>query len=271
MGEFYEKAILSSTDKSSIRCQRGFRGLVRMLELLQDPELAERDIILSYAWSGLQIANKNGLPAIVSSLNTSEIQAFEDQLFYGEWGIHWSRLCDSTMLKHLLDSPRFRTRINVQDSTGRTLLSWAAKDSINLVKWLCEQEDTDVNLADEDNQTPLMYAARYGNQDIVRTLLERDASSINNKSHKHGYTALKLAAERNHEPVFSLLSNYIETSFGERTDMSPRGETLVKRRGQQKKKKKRPKRTEKQEREVDENSQSARKRTFPYSLAPELN
>ena len=65
----------------------------------------------------------------------------------------------------------------------------------------------DVNFADEYGFTPLFVAARRGNEDITKLLLESGA----NVAHKNyqGKTAINMAQEKGFQNIVALLENFI--------------------------------------------------------------
>ena len=65
----------------------------------------------------------------------------------------------------------------------------------------------DVNFADEYGFTPLLVAARRGNGEITKLLLESGA----NADHKNyqGKTAINMAQEKGFQNIVALLENFI--------------------------------------------------------------
>lgn len=83
------------------------------------------------------------------------------------------------------------------------LLRAAREGQANTVKSLLVAQDVDVNVRDEQGNTPLIEAARNGHDDIVRTLLaaKADVRAKNNA----GQTALMLALQGGHDQVVAAL------------------------------------------------------------------
>jgi len=67
------------------------------------------------------------------------------------------------------------------------------------------QAGCDVNAADSEGRTPLMYAARYRRQTAVRLLLARGANA--KARDKSGMIALDLAKQLNNLEIISLLGS----------------------------------------------------------------
>ncbi len=82
--------------------------------------------------------------------------------------------------------------VNYADSDGYTALMWAAVyEHTEMVRLLIEQ-GADVNRANNNGTTALMWAAVYGHTDIVRLLIEQGAEV--NRANNYGSTALIWAA-----------------------------------------------------------------------------
>ncbi|PKK54150.1 hypothetical protein CI102_1333, partial [Trichoderma harzianum] len=70
--------------------------------------------------------------------------------------------------------------VDTKDKFGRLPMHFAAgtdsTDSTNIVAYLLDQyKDMDINVADQDGWTPLMWAARSGSANTITTLVERGA------------------------------------------------------------------------------------------------
>ena len=99
----------------------------------------------------------------------------------------------------------FFHRVELEDESGRTPLSWAAGVGQEaVVRLLIERDDIDFNAGDYDGKTPLIWAAERGHEAVVRLLIERDGVDIDAKDNR-GITPLMWAAGRGHEAVVLLL------------------------------------------------------------------
>jgi hypothetical protein len=92
---------------------------------------------------------------------------------------------------------------HLQDSYGRTPLSWAAENGHKAVVKLLLEAKADVNAKDNKGQTPLWCAARNGHEAVVKLLLEAKAD-VDAKDNG-GRTPLWCAARNGHEAVVKLL------------------------------------------------------------------
>lgn len=120
---------------------------------------------------------------------------------------------------------------NWQNETYETALMWATrKGHTEIVKWLLQRPNIDVNLqdvfqvdgqrivGDEGGRTALMEASRLSYTEIVRLLLERPDIKVNLQD-ENGDTALLLAMEEDHTEVIKLLLQhpnidvYIKNNF----------------------------------------------------------
>ena len=112
---------------------------------------------------------------------------------------------------------------NTRDSDGRNALmvmSMEQRSDSRVVRDLQTQPDTalqligeallqakcDINAADSNGRTPLMYAARYNQPTAVRLLLEDGANA--KALDKSGMTALNLAKQFDSKEVIGLLQRF---------------------------------------------------------------
>ncbi|KAI9776598.1 MAG: hypothetical protein M1839_009502 [Geoglossum umbratile] len=97
---------------------------------------------------------------------------------------------------------------DLQDSYGRTPLSWAAENGHEAaVKLLLATEKIDVDSKNSYNRrTPLSWAAENGQEAVVKLLLATEKVDVDSKdSSNGGRTPLSWAAENGHEAVVKLL------------------------------------------------------------------
>jgi ankyrin repeat protein len=96
--------------------------------------------------------------------------------------------------------------VNKADQNGYTALIWASsRGHLQIVKELLKQPGIDVNKADKNEFTALILASRDGRLEIVELLLEQPGIDVN-KADKHGNNALIVALSNGHlEIIQSLL------------------------------------------------------------------
>lgn len=83
------------------------------------------------------------------------------------------------------------------------LIQAAREGKADTVKALLSGQGADVNATDDNGNTALLEAARYGHDDVVRALL---AAGANIKARdKDGKTALMLAVQGGHDDVVRAL------------------------------------------------------------------
>jgi len=93
--------------------------------------------------------------------------------------------------------------VNAKNNYGWTALSHAARiGNAELVKLLLDH-GADINARDQSGWTPLMRAAMKGRTEVVKVLLDRGAKI--NLQEKDGWTALHWAASRDYPEVVKLL------------------------------------------------------------------
>ncbi|KAF3120542.1 hypothetical protein TWF569_003110 [Orbilia oligospora] len=92
-----------------------------------------------------------------------------------------------------------------KDKDGQNALSWAAQNgNFDMTATLLEK-DADKNISDDNDRTPLSYAAENGHHSIVEILSKGGSDSINLGAKHTGETALMLAAQNGHETIVELL------------------------------------------------------------------
>jgi ankyrin repeat protein len=72
------------------------------------------------------------------------------------------------------------------------------------VKSLLSGKDVDVNITDTEGNTPLIEAARFGHDDIARTLIAHGADL--QAKNKDGDSALMLAVKNEHQDMVKVLT-----------------------------------------------------------------
>jgi len=95
--------------------------------------------------------------------------------------------------------------INQKDCVGNTPLVWAASNGHEeVVKILLGRDDVNPDKPDSNSQTALLCAAQNGHEGVVKVLLERDDIDPDKPS-KYGRTALFYSAHNGHEGVVKIL------------------------------------------------------------------
>ena len=97
--------------------------------------------------------------------------------------------------------------VNAVDCTGSTPLAWAARGGQNeVVGVLLERLDVNPNKADTKyGRTPLSWAAGIGHEEVVKALLGREDLNPNQADTKYGRTPLSQAAGNGHAGVVKIL------------------------------------------------------------------
>ncbi|TVL63531.1 ankyrin repeat domain-containing protein [Brachyspira hyodysenteriae] len=94
--------------------------------------------------------------------------------------------------------------VNFKNHLNKTALEYVANDDNNFdIALEFINRGADVNAVDNENATPLMYAASYNAEKILNLLIENNAD-INIQT-KLGYTSLILAAMHNHINILKIL------------------------------------------------------------------
>lgn len=100
---------------------------------------------------------------------------------------------------------RERARNTQTDALFRAVIEGNAE----MVRSLLSAPGVDVNARNERGSTPLLEAARYGHDNITRTLIASGANV--NARDQDGKTALMLAIQGNHNDVVRVLKQAGET------------------------------------------------------------
>ena len=90
-------------------------------------------------------------------------------------------------------------------SFGMNIFAAIEKKDIKRVAEILQDTSFDVNKADNDNWTPLYWACRINNLDIVKLLLANGAQESINKADKLGSTPLYSACENDNLGIVKLL------------------------------------------------------------------
>lgn len=97
-----------------------------------------------------------------------------------------------------------------RNSQTDALFRATIEGNTDMVRSLLSSPGADVNATNERGSTPLLEAARYGHNDIVRVLIAAGAD-VKAKD-KDGKTALMLAVQGNHDEVVRVLKQAGETN-----------------------------------------------------------
>lgn len=100
------------------------------------------------------------------------------------------------------------SNIESKDSSGRTPLLWAAIYGHEAIVRLLLEEDADFELKDKYGQTPLSRAAEHGHEAIIELLLAKDGVSPNTKD-TVGRTPLLYAAMKGYDTIVMALLTHI--------------------------------------------------------------
>ncbi|KFZ20700.1 hypothetical protein V502_03054, partial [Pseudogymnoascus sp. VKM F-4520 (FW-2644)] len=151
--------------------------------------------------TGLHLAAYFGLKdAVNSSLRTGQSAHLKDSS--GRTPLSWAaRNGNEAVAKLLLENG---AEVDTKDATsGRTPLSFAAEEGHEAVAKLLLEKGAEVDAKTEYGQTPLSWAARSGNEAVAKLLLGKGAE-VNAKT-KSGRVPLSWAAKNGHEAVAKLL------------------------------------------------------------------
>ncbi|KAL6791197.1 ankyrin [Trichoderma sp. SZMC 28013] len=111
-----------------------------------------------------------------------------------------------------------RPKISMKEDMGIQIFEAERLEtnSVHLVAELLKRPDTDVNLLDEEGNTPLLLAVKNHQRDVVRLLLEREDTDVSTQG-RDGKGALFLASI--YQPVFKQLFSKNASSM--KAEISP--------------------------------------------------
>ncbi|KAK4879354.1 hypothetical protein RN001_007500 [Aquatica leii] len=122
--------------------------------------------------------------------------------------------------KIILELLKFGADINYQDYHGLTPLLRSIIGNKTETALLLIKEGADVTIPDNFNNSPLMHAAKNGNEEIVNVLLDSNQVDVRG-CNKFGTTALMLAARNgNKNIVKSLLEKRVSVNEVDQTGLS---------------------------------------------------
>jgi ankyrin repeat protein len=111
--------------------------------------------------------------------------------------------------------------LNTEDNEQRTPLIWAASNRRDTVaRLLLEKDSVTRDPKDKSGRTPLSLAAENGDEAIVRLLLGKDDVSRDNED-KNGRTPFSWAAENGREAIVSLLLDNVDPDRKDNDDRTP--------------------------------------------------
>jgi len=114
------------------------------------------------------------------------------------------------ILKHLHHLNRLDDTIT--DLQGRSVFHHAAcSGSKEILEHILNTfpDSSELNRADKDGYTPLLWAAKKGEKAVVRSLLERGAN-LKVQEKKHKWNPLQVAQYHRHDALSSILSEVVE-------------------------------------------------------------
>lgn len=154
------KSWKSFSNLSREEAQRQYICLVKNF----DPEWVETTVTVT------QNDKPSGMGVSVSTMAYEDEKEIPDK---DKTVFDWCKFGDLDQISHLIKNNQ--TLIYARDDNHLSLLHWAVdRGHIKIVQYLIDV-GCEVNLQDEDGQTPLHYAATCEHEDIVKLLLKSGA------------------------------------------------------------------------------------------------
>ena len=115
--------------------------------------------------------------------------------------------------------------VNLKDKFHSTAFSHGCfRGQVSVLYVLLRDPRVDITLHNQDERTPLWYAASEGQHEVVEWLIasDRDLGDVEHKKGKwfgHMYTALEIAKERKRTEVVALLERFFHNSSQTRQEV----------------------------------------------------
>jgi ankyrin repeat protein len=101
--------------------------------------------------------------------------------------------CNIDIIRYLVEQRN--VDVNIKDEKGQTPLHFATEScNISIIKYFVEQGRADVNIKSNTNQTPLQIAINRDSIDIIKYLVEKGRADVNIISGYHEETLIHTAA-----------------------------------------------------------------------------
>ena len=120
------------------------------------------------------------------------------------------------MIHFLLNN--LQVNVNIKDNDGMTPLLFAIKNGLkDIVHLILNNHKVRVHTLDNNGMTPLLYAIKNGNTEIVRFILDTHGVDVNRKD-KNGMTPLMYAIRRGNKDIVHLLRNNLQVNVNIKDD-----------------------------------------------------
>jgi hypothetical protein len=155
------------------------------------------------------LQNGNLVSCAVQTMSMSEYgwSGFSQSFPKQATGLHLTARFGLFYLLEKLLAERDDVEVDSKDNSGRTPLTWAARNGHEtVVKLLLAKNGVDPDSKDNSGRTPLTWAARNGHEAVVKLFLAKDGVDPDSKD-KFGQTPLWWAAASGHEALVWFMQN----------------------------------------------------------------
>ncbi|XP_031548930.1 transient receptor potential cation channel subfamily A member 1-like [Actinia tenebrosa] len=126
----------------------------------------------------------------------------------------------SKITEILLQDPVLAPLLTEKDNSGHTVAHYAAmKNDVKSMALFLKHNKAVASVTSDSLDTPLHVAAQYGNHEVIRVLIEKQAGKLINAQNNRSRTALHLACRGGHYRAAMLL---LQNSAGVEKDQSGR-------------------------------------------------
>ena len=120
--------------------------------------------------------------------------------------IHYAVIFNNLKILELLVTKN--SNINLKDGSDMTPLMLAIKSkNINIIKYLLKNDNLNINQTNNEGHTALHMACNYENENIVELLLENKKIDVNVQDNQNKYTALMYSVALNNYNITNMILN----------------------------------------------------------------
>ncbi|XP_020893003.1 ankyrin repeat and SAM domain-containing protein 6 isoform X2 [Exaiptasia diaphana] len=185
-------------------CHHGHEHVVKLL-LDKRTDVNYKDSITG--WTPLMFASLNGHISVVQLLCEYGADADSMNILHQTALDIAARRQRTDVAAYLDRKTTKRPQLTGQKTLRPSIIEAARSGDLQGVRELLEIDETEVNTADEDGATSLMFAAMCGHHNVAELLLDKGAD-IDSQDRISGWTALMQATYYSHKHIVKLLLDH---------------------------------------------------------------
>jgi ankyrin repeat protein len=198
------------------------QGLDRVVAIL----LTCPQLDIAKGFEALHVAAKGGVVSAVECLLSRDVNVSE-KTKYGETALHLAASNGHLRVLKLLASKSPLHVFNAKDHNGWTATHRAVTSgNEDLVLWLIQQPNINLDLKDKHGRRAIAFAAAYGTEAMLKAFLERRPDDITHLD-SFGNTLFHMAATGSNQRIFSFLYSFCKQGRVARPGANKWGKTVV--------------------------------------------